>query len=243
MEHSVVQFGHTPIPYRIRRSARRTTVAVQVAAGEEVLLTAPAGVSVRRLDAIVYRKAPWILDRLRAVQQVAARLPGREFISGETFLYLGRHYRLGVREVEALPGPAKLSGGWLRVEVSPGLYSGERAAAVRQRLMVWYKTRAGTLLPARAQFWQCRLDAPLRQVLIREPRQRWGSCSPHGVLRFNWRIVQAPRRLVDYVVVHELAHLLHPNHTPAYWALVGRVLPDYEQRKEALRRLGRRLLW
>jgi predicted metal-dependent hydrolase len=80
-------------------------------------------------------------------------------------------------------------------------------------------------------------------VLVRDQRKRWASCDDSGVLRFNWRVIQAPMRLVDYVVAHELVHLRHREHTAAFWARLGVVMPDYEARKEALRRLGPRLQW
>ncbi len=78
---------------------------------------------------------------------------------------------------------------------------------------------------------------------MKDQLKRWGSCDSRGRIRLNWRIIQAPMRLVDYVVVHELVHLLHKNHTKEYWALLGRVMPDYEKRREELRRIGPRLEW
>lgn len=95
----------------------------------------------------------------------------------------------------------------------------------------------------RLSIWRERTGLAPAGVLIRSQESRWGSCDPKGVLRFNWRIVQAPLRLIDYVVAHELAHLLHPGHTPDFWAALGRIMPDYEERREALRRLGDRLVW
>jgi predicted metal-dependent hydrolase len=80
-------------------------------------------------------------------------------------------------------------------------------------------------------------------VLIRDQRKRWGSADAKGIVRLNWRIIQAPPRLIDYVVAHELAHLRYPDHTRGFWADLGAVMPDYEERREALRRLGRVLVW
>ena len=80
-------------------------------------------------------------------------------------------------------------------------------------------------------------------MLIREQAKRWASCDAAGALRFNWRIIQAPRRLVEYVVAHELVHLVHADHTAAFWARLGQAMPDYEGRKEALRKLGPQLWW
>jgi len=88
-----------------------------------------------------------------------------------------------------------------------------------------------------------RFGVPEPGVVIRDQQRRWGSCDRRGTLRVNWRIVQAPMRLVDYVVAHELAHLRHQDHSKAFWALLGRAMPDYEPRREALRRMGAKLGW
>ena len=117
------------------------------------------------------------------------------------------------------------------------------AAAVRKAVVAWYRRHAAERLPERAATWAKKMGMPVPVVLIRDQRRRWGSCDPKGNLRFNWRIVQAPMRLVDYVVAHELAHLAHRNHTAAFWAALGRVMPDYETRRERLRQVGRRFEW
>lgn len=243
-ESSVVHYGRTAIPYRIRRSARRKTVAVSVAAGEGVTLSAPLGTPVERLDRVVHAKATWIVERLRHVGQVEDRVPERELVSGESYLYLGRHYRLSVAVAAAAqPGPVRLERGWLRVELPRAAAGEHRAALIRRGLVGWYKRHAQARLPERVAAWHARLGVAMPAVLIREQSKRWGSCDDHGTLRINWRIIQAPLRLVDYVAVHELAHLVHRDHTRAYWALVGTAMPDYEARKEQLRILGPRLTW
>jgi predicted metal-dependent hydrolase len=117
------------------------------------------------------------------------------------------------------------------------------AAAVRKAVVTWYRHHAAERLPERAAIWARKMGVTVPVVLIRDQRRRWGSCDPKGNLRFNWRIVQAPMRLVDYVVAHELVHLAHRNHTAAFWAALGRVMPDYEARREALRGMGARLEW
>ena len=107
----------------------------------------------------------------------------------------------------------------------------------------WYRAHAAVRLPERVEPWRARLGLAPAGVLIRAQEKRWASCDVTGVLRFNWRIVQAPVSLIDYVVAHELVHRLHRHHTPDFWATLGRVLPDYEDRREALRRMGERLVW
>ncbi|WP_434041651.1 MULTISPECIES: M48 metallopeptidase family protein [Sorangium] len=97
-------------------------------------------------------------------------------------------------------------------------------------------------LPAWAAPWALKLGVAFQRILVTDQAKRWGSCS-RGVLRLNWRIVQAPRTLVDYVLAHELAHLIHDDHGREFWGALGRVMPDYEARRAGLGELGPALLW
>ncbi len=242
LETSRVQWGRTRIDYAIRRSARRKTVAVAVDPVDGVLLTAPQDVPVVRLDQVVRDKARWIVERLRHVGQPEPPAPPRELVSGESFLYLGRHYRLRIRSA-ARSSPAKLTRGYLELSVARALSDAARRETVLAALGDWYRAHATARLPERVAIWADKLDAHPTDVLVRDQRKRWASCDERGALRFNWRIIQAPMRLVDYVVAHELVHLHHHDHTQAFWARLGAAMPDYEERKEALRKLGPRLQW
>lgn len=98
-------------------------------------------------------------------------------------------------------------------------------------------------MPERVDAWCAKVGVALPLVLVASQRKRWGSCDNRGTIRLNWRIVQAPMRLVDYVVVHELAHVRHRGHGRDYWQAVGRVMPDYQRRRKELREIGGRLIW
>lgn len=241
-ESSAVQFGGTRIEYAVRRSARRRTVAVAVDPRLGVLVAAPDAVPLSRLDALVHRKARWIVERLRRVRRTEQPLPQREFVSGEGYLYLGRQYRLRVVPVTEA-GDTRLAGGWLVVPVQKALRGAERAAAARAAVEFWYRRHAAQRLPDRVRQWAGLVGVAEPRVVIRSQQRRWASCDAQGTLRFNWRIVQAPMRLVDYVVAHELVHLRHKEHSKAFWAVLGRAMPDYEPRAEDLRRIGARLEW
>ena len=286
-ETSAVAWGGTQLPYTIRRSARRKkTVAVTVDRCGAVLLVAPEHLTTDELDGIVSRKAEWIVRRLRHAQSHGPPLAPREFVSGESVLYLGRHYRLKVHpystggtgktgetgKTDAIEkqgesrttgvsektgeigvtrktqdtgktgesGDAKLRGGWLHVPAP----AGERQAAeVREKVVAWLRRRAAERLPERVAAWRPKAGVPMPRVIVSDQRKRWGSCDRNGTIRLNWRIIQAPMRLVDYVVVHELVHLRHRGHGRDFWQAVGRVMPDYERRREDLRRCGVGLAW
>ena len=238
-ETSTVTWGETRLPYTIRRSARRKkTVAVTVDPAGSVLVVAPERLATDRLDAIVTRKAKWIVRRIRGVEDHGPPLAPREFVSGESVLYLGRHYRLKVHPDES--GAAKLRGGWLHVPAPSGA---EQAAHVRVALVSWFRCHAADRLPERVAAWRAKAGLPMPRVIIADQQKRWGSCDQRGTIRLNWRIIQAPMRLVDYVVVHELVHLRHRGHGRDYWQAVGRVMPDYERRREDLRACGVGLAW
>lgn len=242
VERSEVRFGNQTIGYSITRSSRRSTVSIAIDPSEGVQVTAPSPASVRRLDDIVHAKASWIIQRLKRQSDLPPPPSQREFVSGETFLYLGRQYRLRLDKDDA-PRPLRLDNGWLRVPLPMHLAQEHRGQFVKAALIDWYKRHASKRLSERVAFWADRLDLDAPETLLAEPQKRWGSASPSGTIRINWRIIQAPLSLVDYVVAHELTHLRHPNHTRHFWGAIGCVMPDYEERKARLRSLGPQLDW
>ena len=239
--HAELQWGRTHIAYSVTRSARKKTLAIRVEPDGSVQVVAPPAVADERIASLVRKKAAWIVERQRRVADVPPKPTPREFVSGETFLYLGRQHRLRVR-AGADPG-VKLVAGYLEATVPRGVADEARRALVRSLLVDWYRTHAAERLPERLAEWSAKLGVQPKALLIREPQKRWGSCDAAGNIRLNWRIIQAPRRLVDYVVAHELTHLAHDDHGRAFWALLGRVMPDYEERREALRKAGGGMVW
>lgn len=241
-ERSQVQWGRTSIPYEIRRRDRRATVSIAVEPSGEVVLTAPRTATVDKLDRLVLRRAVWIVEKLRRRSDLPPA-PPRELVSGETFLYLGRQHRLRLEPACAEIGPLALERGFLHLRLPRLLEAEHRPAYVRAALRDWYIRKAHARLPERLALWARKLDVPLPRLLIREPRKRWGSCHPSGLVRLNWRIIQAPLRLVDYVVAHELCHLRHEGHGRAFWTTLGRAMPDCDARRASLLEIGARLMW
>jgi hypothetical protein len=240
VERSEVHFGNTVIPYVIERGRRMKTVAISVDAVDGVRVRAPGDTPVARLDVIVHRKARWIVERQRRHEDLLPAPNPREFVSGETFRYLGRQYRLKLEPAGNGSAHVRITEGRLIVPVTA---KGSAQAEARDRLVAWFRDRAAIRVPQRVAAWSARLRLRPSTVLIREPRKRWGSADAKGNVRFNWRIIQTPTRLIDYVVAHELVHLAHPDHTRDFWSTLGRAMPDYEARREALRRLGRQVVW
>lgn len=241
-KRSHVQWGRTRIEFGVRRSSRRTTVAVAVQPDEGVLLTAPAGVGMVRLEEVVREKAAWIAERRRRHRQRETTAGARSHVSGESVLYLSRHYRLQLTAMGE-PGPAKLVHGHLVVEVLPGLAPADKALAVQRHLIAWYRHHASLRLRQRAEKWAAALDQHPTQVLVPAQAKRWGSCDDNGVIRLNWMIIQAPMRLVDYEVAHEIVHIRHKDHSHRFWSRLGKAMPDHERRRQEFRQLGPRFEW
>jgi len=241
-ERSEVQFGTTRIPFSIRRSQRRKTVALTIEPPGRLLVTAPFGVSVDKLNGVVRSKAPWVVERIKRASDRPPPPPERELVTGETVLYLGRQLRLKVVE-RAGDEPPRMRKGWYEVPIPPGLQGEARRREVHHRLAASLRGHAALYLPKRlaALCRRARIKAP--PMVVREQKKRWGSCDARGTLRINWRIIQAPPSLVDYVLAHEVAHVEHPSHGPAFWAALGRIMPDYEARRAVLRRVGGKLEW
>lgn len=239
-EASRVRWGSTEIPYLIQRSDRRATVCIAVEPSGQVVLTAPRETSVLRLDRLVREKARWIVDRVRRSDSLQP-LRSREFVSGEGFRYLGRQVRLRV-VVGAPVRPVALRAGWLDLSIPADLDPIHTQSYTRAALIDWFTARARERLPTWTAEWAKRLGVSYRDLVVTSQVKRWGSCS-NGVVRINWRVIQAPRPLLDYVIVHELTHLTHPHHGPSFWTALGRALPDYDGRRRRIRQLGPDLLW
>lgn len=241
-ERGEVKFGDTLIRYTIVRSARRrNTVEITLDPDEGVLVAAPVAISGARIKGIVAKRARWIVQRMAST--AALRPKERAFVSGESLPYLGQQVPLFVHEAEGKQAEVIAGDESFRVTVPRNLSDEARRAAVEVALTRWYQRQAAAHLAARVGQRGQQMELTPRALLIRSQHQRWGSCGPDGTLRFNWRIVMAPPDIIDYVVVHELAHLRVRNHSPAFWAEVAKYLPDYKLKRASLKEIGPRLAW
>ena len=231
-----VDVGDATIEYEVRRSARRRkTVEITVDRGV-VHVAAPSSTPDRELRDIVRARAPWIL---RHLARATPETPSDPLVSGATLPYLGRNVRMVVETAEVPAVELRFDHWRFRIAVPPGLDAAERDAQIRSAAVAWYRARAAERLTACVERWWPRLgrEAPSR-VLVRDQRRRWGSCAHDGTLRFNWRVVMLEPGLIEYVVVHELAHLTVPNHSPEFWATVSAALPDVPDLRRRLRAVG-----
>lgn len=228
-----IRYGDEVISCEVRSQATRTQqrLSIHVEPCGRVLVDAPVGVEAARLLEGVKRRARWISQQLEGFRILSAHAIPQEYVSGESLLYLGRQYRLRVM-VDASSEPvARMRGAFIEVttpERDPGI--------VATALMSWYRQRAREVFSQRLPV----VAGPLRWVRQLPPTRlqfmklQWGNCSPNGRITLNPWLVRAPRDAVDYVLLHEMCHLRHHNHSRAFYATLDRHMPNWKQIKAQL---------
>lgn len=217
------------LQFTIRRSARRRTMQITVERTGELILSAPPEVGIDQLYDFVSEKRFWIYTKLAEKERLQRKVPRKEFVDGEGFLYLGRIHRLKL--VDDQDTPLKLVNGRF------ALRRGAQADA-REHFIRWYSERARVWLSGRVADYRSRMEVAPAGVKAQDLGYRWGSCGKGNFLYFHWKTILLPARIAEYVVVHEIAHLHEPHHTTAFWLRVERAMPDYAQRRAWLAEHG-----
>ncbi|SIS90560.1 M48 family metallopeptidase [Salimicrobium salexigens] len=234
MTMPTLQYGTTTIEYFIYSHERKDMkIAVDLVNG--VIVYVPPSLEEEKIQGLIQQKAPWILSKIKALGEVNEPATPKDFVSGEKIPYLGRNYKLKVYR-EALDTVSfKFHQGKFLATVPRNWTQEQVQQTLEQTLIDWYKSHGFLKIKERVQRYQKYLGVTPRSVSLRNQRKRWGTCTPEGNVYFNWRILLAPVRVIDYIIVHELAHLAVPEHNEKFWNLIRSVLPDYEGRKEWLR--------
>ncbi len=226
----LIQFGQRQIPYRLHRSPRKR-LRVVVHPDLTVSVFAPVTATDQEVRSALSMKAHLIaraIDKFEAYQPLPSP---RRFVSGETLSYMGRQYRLKVEKGSMQP--AKLLGRFLWVWIEDKT----DVQGIKRTVASWYRNKAHETL---GRFMEkcyavaSRHGVPRPKLVIRSMRTRWGSCSPSGKITLNINLVQTPVHCIEYVIMHEVCHLKHHNHSKAFYSLLSRCLPDWRKRKETL---------
>lgn len=210
------------------RTERKKSASIQLDGGL-VRVRVPKSLSESRVRSLIAKRIPWIRTKLKEQAERPVPKP-KEYISGEAFPYLGRNYRLKV--IAGSKPSIKLKGGYLVVTAPAGE---ARQKAVKCLLEKWYRSHAEVRLQEKVERLSKIVGVSPASVSVRSYKSRWGSCSGKGDITYNWKIILAPHRIVDYVVIHELCHLLEHNHSPRYWKHVERYVPDWKECRDWLR--------
>ena len=200
------------LEFTIRRSPRRKKLTITVERDGSVVVLAPAHTSDEKIAQVIESKREWIFTKLNHSQKYQSRphAPGKELVNGESVLYLGRNYSLEI-----------VKGGLKEIKFDhrfflPDTQQKQRGSSFRE----WYIQRANEKIIPRVTEHAMRMGVEFNQAKIVDNRYRWGSCTVKDNVNFNWRLIKAPMFVIDYVIIHELAHLIEANHTPRFWNIV-----------------------
>ncbi|WP_182423960.1 M48 family metallopeptidase [Phocaeicola plebeius] len=225
-----IEYGSVVMEYAVEYRARKT-LGICVHPDGSVEVKAPMEAPLEQIRKHVHRRAPWIYKQQRYFSSFGIHTPERKYVSGESHLYLGRQYML--RVVDSERNEVHYKGNILEVEC-------RRRKDVRSLLMAWYRKRAEIKFkeyadPLIARF--SRHQVKPSGLKLKEMKTRWGSCSSSGQIFLNPRLIGAPRICIEYVITHELCHLVHRNHTKAFYELLTQEMPDWKKWKMKLERL------
>lgn len=213
------------LTFAVRRSLRRKRLGLTVDRGGELVIHAPDNTAAHELTQWTRSKLLWVHRALARKEALAPKVREPEFVSGENFSYLGRNYRLKI--VREPTEPLRFDGTnfWLAADAL------DEAEAHFRR---WYIRTGRGWLSERTAALARKTSTEASRIEVRDLGFRWGSCDKNGVLRFNWRLLQLPVHLIDYIIVHELVHIQEPHHNPEFWQTVDRALPAWQTLKDAL---------
>jgi hypothetical protein len=218
----------------VSRTSRIKSATIKVEDGV-VVVVVPKTLSQERIQKLLNDKKLWIKQKI-ALHPQSQKPKEKQYVSGEAFSYLGRNYRLKIIEGELTQ--IKLVHGRLTI-LAP---KDSKPKMIKYALTSWFMRRAELKLREKLIRYSPIVGVETNGYKVKSFQSRWGSCTPRGRVDFNWKIIMAPNRVVDYVVVHELCHLKQHDHSPQFWKLVESIMPDYLESKDWLRVNGASLM-
>lgn len=207
---------------------KRRTIGLEIAHDGRLIVRAPIRASNNFIESIISEKSEWISRKQTLAKAKHEAVIPKQFINGEQFLYLGESYPLNLVDDPFIP-----------LHFSKGFYLSRHYQHKSHDLFItWYKKQALEHFNSRVNFFAAQAKLTYRSIKINGAKTLWGSCSPDGNLNFCWRLILAPLAVIDYVVAHELAHLVHGNHSKRFWRKVESILPSYQESRKWLKNNG-----
>lgn len=234
---SKIHYGTKDIEFNIE-FRKRKTMSISVEPPSNITVLAPLDTNEEEIREAVKLKGAWIVQKLFEFRNIESKRVNREFVNGESFMYLGRNYSLQIHADETLQNNSsvKLFRGKFHVHVKE-----KNDELIRDAMEAWYREKTEEQVRKRIKYYQKFFNKKPSAIKVKEQKKRWASCTSNNELLFNWRCVMAKSTALDYIVVHEMCHMYYMNHSQEFWDLVASVMADYEVRKEWLRDYGIRL--
>lgn len=230
-----LHIGQIQVPYSIEWSDNRETIGIRLNPDRELTVTAPPSATLDEARDVLDQRKPWILEKLKEIDDQEEPPANREYLSGEKYLYRGRRYRLNV--FQDVPEELSFSGSQFDLtlqDIETDSYREERGAELFQE---WYWKKAELELPKRVNSWLDQIDVSLESIEIFDSKRHWGK-QHKDTIKLNWCLIRAPVRVQNYVIVHELVHCRTRLHDDTFWNQLGTLIPNYEEIREILRMNG-----
>lgn len=217
----------------IRSKKRKKTISLHIKEDGRIVIYVPYHTPKGEIEKFIKEKQSWIVEKISEKEKFTKQ-PNKAFIPGEQFLYLGESYPLKIGDTNPKGLPLKLSFGKFLIDQG-------HAAKAKDLFTQWYKREAKERIEERVHYFSNRLQLVPKGLKITSAKYRWGSCSRDNRLSFSWRIIMAPLRIIDYVLIHELVHIKEKNHSKRFWTSLETILPDYRKHRFWLKENGHRL--
>jgi predicted metal-dependent hydrolase len=231
------------IKYEIVRSNRKT-VAIQLREDGSIKVSAPFSVTKNQIDEIIEEKLSWILKKQEELKRIQReRNVYRKFEDGEKISYLGKEYILKIIKTEEDVRPkVVIDNHYMVIYISEKFIGEDARGNIRNVIKKWLVERFRDIAAEKIKKYSILIGVNPTKITIREQKTRWGSCSSKGSINLNWKLVMAPMEVIDYVIVHELCHMIEMNHSKNYWKIVSSIMPDYKNHRKWLKENGHKLL-
>jgi predicted metal-dependent hydrolase len=230
VEQRSIQLAGKPVTYTLKRTGRRRSIGLRID-DRGLTVNMPLRASEKWLHSVLQEKAAWVVEKLESWQK--KKTAPQKWADGELISYRGEMFTL--RVIPSLfDAPPQLHGTQLILHISQS----DNSAVIEKAIARWYQHEALKLFTECVGHFAPLMNVKPTEIKLSAARTQWGSCTTRGTVRLNWQLIKMPLELIDYVVVHELAHLREMNHSAAFWSVVEAVCPDYAQRRGELRRRG-----
>jgi predicted metal-dependent hydrolase len=228
---NIIKTEYFDITYSIIKSKRKT-LSIIVENNGDVIVRAPKFLSDYEIKKFVFEKSDWIISKLINIKTIE----DKKYVDGENFLYLGKNYKLITIEGNYGVG---IQNDFIYISLKKDFF--DNISLKKEMILKWYKNEAKKIINERLEYYSKIMKLKYGKVYIRDQKTRWGSCSGKNNLSFNFRIIMAPMRKIDYIIVHELSHILHKHHQKSFWDYVSKYCDDYLESRKWFRENGYKL--
>mgnify|MGYP001331444607 FL=1 len=213
----------------ITRTKRKKTISILIKDGN-VEVKAPFNLMQKEIDSFILKKEKWIKNKI-LFQKSIKKLPKKKFINGEVFKLLGKDLILKININNTKK--TYIKNDYICLDLKNNTKNNKEK--IKKELELFFRSFSERILKEKTLIESKKMNLKVKEIKVRSYKNRWGSCSSNGNISYNWKLIMAPERIINYVIIHELCHLIHYNHSRDYWREVSKKLPNYKENKEWLK--------